>query len=50
MKPILNFVFVSKWKSERPVSRTVLNWKYVGRCVNIRSIQVGFSGFLKNVG
>ena len=49
-KPILDSVAVSKWKSERPVWRTVLNWKYVRRFVGITSIQDGFSGFLKHVG
>ena len=37
-------------QSERPIAKTVLNWKYVGWFVSIRSIQVGCSGFFKYVG
>ena len=41
---------VSKWKSESPVSKTLLCWKQLGGFVKIRSMHVGLSGFLKHVG
>ena len=41
---------VSKWKSESPVSKTLLCWKQLGWFVKIRLMHVGVSGFLKHVG
>ena len=38
------------WKSDNPVSITHVLWKDWGFLVKIKSIQLGFSGFLKHVG
>ena len=47
-----NFKFSDchKWKSESPVSKTLLCWKQLGWFVKIRSMHVGISGFLKHIG
>ena len=37
------------WKSENPVSITSDSWKDFGLFVIIKSMQVGFMGFLKQV-
>ena len=43
-------VTTNLWKSDKPVSITQEFWKLLGQFVKIRSMQEGFSGFLKHVG
>ena len=49
-KFIWNSVTVNKWKSERPVSKTILRWKKLGIFTNIKSINESLLRFLKHDG
>ena len=50
LKNILRTVTVNLWKSKSPVSRVSELQKLLGLFVNMRSIVLGFYGFLKPVG
>ena len=50
MKNVLRTVTVNFLKSESPVSRVSELQKLLGLFVNMRSIVLGFSGFLEQVG
>ena len=49
-KCVFRIEFIILWKSDNPVSITHLVSKELGLFVRIKSMQLGFSGFLKHVG